>query len=955
MSCPRIKITKEEKKILDQISLIEEEKLPELAIENSLITVFDQKDLEKTGILINNPSLEGIGSVNDPRMGISEPNEICMTCSRNNFSCPGHLGYIRLNVPVYHPLFFRVVFNVLQSVCIHCGNLLLTEEVLRQKGILKLTGYDRLEAIAQASKGIPCRSENKCENNPNFLVSKYRDTRKVMYEKDKQEFELKIEDVERILNAISDKDAEILGFQNGAHPRNLILRNFPVIPPCDRPQIELEEGKVHPDPLTIHYVNIVRKNNEIAEKKTEEEKMKAVHELINDIEALIDKTDSKVVRGAGKTNISIKQRIQGKEALIRGAIMGKRVNYFGRTVLSADPSLKYGQISVPEEWRSVLTRPEVVTSYNQKYLTQLLREGKITHIIKAKERHKGKIPMNERTRKFLMLEIGDVVDRYLQDGDFVLFGRHPTLHKQSTMGYEVVFKPQRTIGFNPSFAAPHNLDFDGDEGNVHVPQTLDAAIEVQELANAKNCIMNAQSNSPVVGISYDALSGAYMMTQKDVLIEELVFWDMMDKLTNKESLPTLEERMKKHNVKYKVIQGTKKYEVRRPKYSWDKIPSPEEFKMKNPKKSYEKTFFVHETVEIPNVYYTGKAAFSALLPPDFAYQKGNVLIIDGVLIEGEINKDHIGETQGSIIQALWKDYGPDRAADFLTDAPFMINRWLQTYPLTVSIKDCLPSNPKLYKDVALEYERVKMEVEAFMGKGQIVNPVEKMKQEKQIMAQLHDFKNNITKIVQQYLHPGNSLSIMATSKAKGNESYIAQIIGALGQQFIQNKRIPLILSKGTRCLPYFQEGDIDPAARGFCISSFIQGLSPAELFFHQAASREGLLDTAIKTSDTGAMFHRIVKSLENLVVSEDRSVRIVDGPIIQFIYGEDGFNPEHLEHVTVKSGKFLSFINIRRLVMRLNAKYGFSSVKQEKIIEEIPVQTKDEFDLEYIEEEEEED
>ncbi|MEM5804117.1 MAG: hypothetical protein QW350_05285 [Candidatus Aenigmatarchaeota archaeon] len=950
-TCPRIILTKQEKKILSEISMLEEESLPELIVENSLITLFDQDDLEKTGILINEPKLEGERSVNDPRMGVTDPYQICATCSRNNFNCPGHLGYIRLNVPIIHPLFAKIVFYVLRSVCNKCGGLLLKEEMLRQKGILQLSGFDRLRVIAEESKNIPC--QRGCESNPKFLVSRFQNTGKILYEREKTEFEMTVEQAEKILRSISYKDAEILGFQNGAHPKNLILRNFPVIPPCDRPQIERDEGKIFPDPLTNQYISIIRKNNELSEKKqlSEEEKETKINDLINSIHSLIERTDGQATKGP-KNLISIKQRIQGKEALIRGAIMGKRVNYFGRTVLSADPSLKYGQIAIPEEWRPILTRPEVVSSFNQKYLTNLLREGKINYIIKGKEKYKGKIPVTASIRKSYQLEIGDIVDRWMEDGDFVLFGRHPTLHKQSTMGYEIVFKPQRSIGFNPSYAAPHNLDFDGDEGNVHVPQTIDAAIEVREITSAKSCIMNAQNNAPVVGVSYDALSGAYMLTQKDVEIEENLFWDMMNKLTNKESLPTLEQRMKKFHVPFKIVKGKKRFKVHRPLFPWNKIPDPNEWLKKNPGRSFERTFFTEDIIEVPEVVYTGKAAFSALLPPDFSYQKGAVIILDGVLIEGEITKDHIGETQGSIIQALWKDYGPNRAVDFLTDAPFMINRWLQTVSLSVSIRDCIPSDPSLQDKIQSEYAAVKMKIEAFMGKGQIINPIEKIRQEKQIMGQLQDFKNSIVKVVQEYLNPGNSLVIMATSKSKGNEAFIAQILGALGQQFLQNKRIPMTLTKGTRCLPYFQEGETDPASRGFCVSSFIKGLSPAELFFHQTASREGLLDTAIKTSDTGHMFHRIVKSLENLVVSEDKSVRIVDGPIVQFIYGNDGFNPESLESVTVKSGKFLSFVNIRRLATKLNAKYGFYD-KQEVIKEEIVV-PKDEYEYEYVEEEEEE-
>lgn len=967
-ACPAI--TREQKQLLSELSAQSIEALPELVIQDSLITVFDQDELERTGIEIYKPDPEGfgIGTINDPRMGVTDMYQACASCSQNNFNCPGHLGFIRLAVPVYHPLFIRIIFHVLKSVCNECGGLLMDEDTLRSKGLLQLSGYDRLRAIAEASAGRPCRLSYTCHPNPIFLVNRFPETGKIMVldAASGRERELPIETVSKILSSISDQDAQTLGFQNGAHPRNLILRNLPVIPPCDRPHIEIEDRGVNQDPITKHYLTILRENQRLKQPDlSENARAQLVRSLTHAIQELIGKTDGSYATPdkSSKNTISIKQRIQGKEALIRGAMMGKRVNYFGRTVLSADPSLKYGQIALPLEWRSILTRPEVVTPYNQRYLQGLLRSGQVNFITAVRFRSRGKIPVTPAIRSRYLLEIGDVVDRWLQPGDYVLFGRHPTLHKQSMMGYEVVFKPQRSIGFNPSFAAPHNLDFDGDEGNVHVPQTLDAAIELREIVSAKHCIMSSQSNRPVVGISYDALSGAYMLTQESTEIPELLFLDMLHKLTNREAIPTLEERMNQLGVAYKRTKAVRKFRVQSPILAISKIPDPQAWRREHPELAaladeelfarYTRNFFVEREVEVPEVVYTGRAAFSALLPPDFTYQHSGVLIVRGVLVSGAITKDHIGDVPNSIVQAIWKDYGPARAVDFLTDAPFLVNRWLESVSLSVSLRDCTLRDPDSEIKIQSEYQAIKMKIDA-LAREQVVNPVERARQERQIVAQLHDFKTSVVKIVQSALQPGNSFTVMATSKSKGNEAYIAQILGALGQQFLQNQRIPLAISRGTRCLAYFAPGDLDPAARGFCISSFVKGLSPAELFFHQTASREGLLDTAVKVSDTGSMFHRIVKNLENLVVSEDRSVRIVDGPIVQFVYGNDAFNPEHLEHVVVGGKKFLSFIDVQRVAARLNAELGFLPAIQAPAPEAPPPPLSETYEYEHEYEEEEE-
>jgi DNA-directed RNA polymerase II subunit RPB1 len=962
-SCPTLFINRRDARLLDRIIRITDEDLPTVAIESSLITVFDQDEIPKFAVPITSDKDEGPETLNDPRLGSTGPDQLCSRCGRNNYSCPGHFGYITLSIPIIHPLFVNVVFNVLKSICLECRSTLLSEEYIMHK-FGNLSGLDRLRAIAENS----IQQCSKCESvNYNFDEANFRETKKITYILSDKHIEYPISKIIKVFEELSPRVVELLGFQNGAHPKNLILRYLLVLPPCDRPQAIIA-GKIQPekDKLTKAYQNIIRINSNIAkEPENSPGRDKLIRTLYEKIEELIDSSDNSNLASSKDRKISIKQRIQGKEALIRGAIMGKKVNYFGRTVLSADPSLKYGQISIPLEWQSILTKPEVVTSFNKDYLQELLNQGKISYIIKRKEKYRGKILIRNDDRQKIKLEIGDVVDRWIENGDYVLFGRHPTLHKQSMMGYEVILKPQRTIGFNPSFAAPHNLDFDGDEGNVHVPQTLEADVEIQEIANAKYCIMNAQSNNPVVGISYDALSGAYLLTQDSTEIEEELFMDMANLISCKENFGSLEKRMEQLKRPYKIFKGYKEYKVyEEPEVSEevieliqgvDDVSEVKRKKKRSETKSESKSEELRK-VHIPVYHYTGKAAFSLLLPPDFYYSKGKVTIIQGVLYEGEITKDHVGESHNSIVQAIYKDYGPGRAADFLSDTVFLVNRWLQSVSLTVSIKDCTIQDKTIESKLNTEYQFTIGQVESILGRGQIINPIEKERQEKQVIAQLQDYKTKVGKQIQQGLSPDNTFSIMVNSKSKGNEVYIAQIIGSLGQQFIINKRAPLTISDGRRCIPYFNEDDLDPRSRGFCVSSFMKGLSPAELFFHQAASREGILDTAIKTSDTGTIFRRLVKSLENLVVSEDLSVRILDKKIIQFQYGEDGFNPEALEFVQTKSGRFLSFINLKRVASKLNRKYGFIDVKQEVLedtISYVPKESERLFEEEYEEDMEE--
>ena len=165
--------------------------------------------------------------------------------------------------------------------------------------------------------------------------------------------------------------------------------------------------------------------------------------------------------------------------------------------------------------------------------------------------------------------------------------------------------------------------------------------------------------------------------------------------------------------------------------------------------------------------------------------------------------------------------------------------------------------------------------------------------------------------------------------------------------------MPETISGGRRCLPYFPQDSLDPAARGFCSNSFLSGLTPAEMFFHQAGGREGLTDTAVKTADTGSMHHRVVKALEDIKIYEDGSDRNAFGVIFQYIYGEDGFDGSMMKLVNTKTGSFNSFINMRRLAGRINTRYEYSTPGDPEPEEIVPVPVNVEyshyeFDVPYI-------
>ncbi len=868
-----------------------EEGLPTLIISNALTTLFSEEELvEQSMVEITSSNVSGMGTVNDTRMGVVDDSLICSTCKKDNIECPGHLGRIVLAQPIYHPLYLRTIIQILKCVCNSCGGLLMSEEAMKEKGILRVTEPSiRLLLLEKECEGLPCRrgpepGTIQCLPNPEYLPARIKETKQVVYRVKVKGGEVieavkPINEVEKILNSISEKDAKLMGFNYGAHPKRMILRSLPVIPPIARPP-QVRDGVLWPNPITDLYIKIVALNEDLKKEREEKKRSELFSSLYFHIEHLMDNTDGKYVPHQNRVFESFKQLTQGKEGVIRALMMGKRVNYAARSVLSPDPSLKFGQIRVPKVMSSYLTVPVTINQYNLEAMTKLLRGDEkrktsyITHITPSGGTFKGRrIQVNETHRKSYQLQIGDKVDRWLQNGDYIVFNRQPTLHKYGMMGYEVVLGDELTYGLHLSYTTPLNADFDGDEGQGHAPQLLDALAEAMTIMNVKQCIMNHQTNRPIMGAVYDTLSGAYLLTQPDTMVDWDDFNDCLTLITAQDSLPTLNERLEKYGV--------------------------------NP--------------------LSGRALFSALLPPTFNYEKGDVIIREGILIQGAITRQHIGTSHNSIIQVMWKDpaYGVSRIVDFLTDLPWVINRWLSSNPISVGLKDCLPNiDPKVHEElVRKEIADVQLKV-ASLG-ARPVDPVEAEYYEKQIVEYVDIAKRAGDRIATQNLAPDNAFRIMAKSGAKGTEFHIAQMIGFVGQQFVQGRRIKPMMTQGTRCSPYFPKDDASIEAYGFCKHSFLQGLTPAELFFHQYATRENLMDTATRTADSGSSHHRIVKALEDVKVAHDGSVRNSTGAIVQLIYGDDGMDAAELQMIRGRTGEYAFFIDIKAVALQLNSRYGY--------------------------------
>lgn len=463
------------------------DKLPEFEIQKIFISLYDSDTIDReTNIEINSPEENGLNTVNDPRLGTQSYSAECSTCHRDYSSCPGHFGKIKLARKIINPLLLSHAIKILSCVCNSCGGLLLTEDVIIEKGIDKYFGETRLKMIRDASLKLPCLKREKkienitmpgiemgeiesCQSNPIYKPKQSKKEDRVLYKWDDKDpsskyFERTPDEIEEIFRNISQEDARLLGYNDNGHPSSIIMTNLLVLPPCVRiPNIR--DGIVMPDMISEAYISIIKKNNELKLEGTLSVQDEIFKSLKFYIRHLIDNTDGRYVLGrsktAGKTFKSIKERINGKKEMIRSHLMSKRVNFSARSVIGPDPSLKFYQVRLPEYMKKYLTRPEVVTNYNKNSLMELLKKKEITHITFG--------PLNKKLKNARIvadtfkgeLQVGDTVDRWARDGDYVIANRQPTLHARGMMGHEAVFMKTLSIGFPLAPSTSYNYDFDG--------------------------------------------------------------------------------------------------------------------------------------------------------------------------------------------------------------------------------------------------------------------------------------------------------------------------------------------------------------------------------------------------------------------------------------------------------------------------------------------------------------
>ncbi|KAI1178150.1 DNA-directed RNA polymerase I subunit RPA1 [Nemania sp. FL0916] len=645
-----------------------------------------------------------------------------------------------------------------------------------------------------------------------------------------------------------------------------------------------------------------------ARKREMTEMFEACCQLQDCVNSLIDKDRNPIRGAAGKRNEDgIKQKLEKKEGLFRKNMMGKRVNFAARSVISPDPNIETSEIGVPPVFAKKLTYPEPVTSHNFREMQQAVING----VDKwpgaaAIENENGQVVnlknKSVEDRVALANQLlapsshhynrmgGKKVHRHLGNGDVVLMNRQPTLHKPSIMGHRARVLPgEKTIRMHYANCNTYNADFDGDEMNMHFPQNELARVEALQIADTDHQYLSATAGKPLRGLIQDHLSVSVVLCNKDTFFDKSAYNQLVYNALRPESGHITSERL--------VL-----------------VP-PAVFKPVKRWTGKQVITTILKNIKPPgcgDLWMTGQTSIKKDPWGKFK-EEGEVLFNDGEFITGILDKSQLGPSAGGFIHSIHEIWGPEAAARLLSCMGRLLTRFLNMRAFTCGMDDLLltPQGEEKRKEVLRDASRIGLQVSAkhvsLGDRSDIENTdptlLERLEEvfrdgnkqedlERMVNAGCSELSSNLTKaclpagLEKQF--PKNHMQSMTISGAKGSPVNANLISCNLGQQVLEGRRVPIMVSGKT--LPCFRPFDTHIRAGGYIVNRFLTGIRPQEYYFHHMAGREGLIDTAVKTSRSGYLQRCLIKGMEGLRVSYDTSVRDSDGSMVQFLYGEDGLD-----------------------------------------------------------------
>jgi DNA-directed RNA polymerase subunit A' len=873
----------------------------------------------------------------DPRLGVIDPGLECKTCGKHSGSCNGHFGHIELAAPVIHVGFAKLIRRLLRGTCRECSRLCLTDDekmefrdrLTRTRQLGEDLGDVTKAAIRQARKADRCPHCGGKQYDINHekpttyyevqevLAAEYSDDIVAAMEgrpvgdeeeadaedrepmaptelaeqtgidlsriqeimagdfrpakEDRQAIEkalgidLTEEDMNKLMPSdirdwfedIPDEDIETLGISSEkSRPEWMILTVLPVPPVTARPSITLDNGQRSEDDLTHKLVDIIRINQRFMENREAGAPQLIIEDLWELLQYHVTTFMDNEISGtpparhrSGRPLKTLSQRLKGKEGRFRGSLSGKRVNFSARTVISPDPTLSLNEVGVPDRVATEMTQTMIVNERNLENARRYVRAGPEHHpganYVRRPDGRRLKVTEKNCEELAEKVEPGWEVARHLIDGDIVIFNRQPSLHRMSIMAHEVVVMPYKTFRLNTVVCPPYNADFDGDEMNMHALQNEEARAEARVLMRVQEQILSPRFGENIIGAIQDHISGTYLLTHENPQFNETQALDL--------------------------LRAT----------SIDELPAPD------------------GTDDDGLDYWTGRTIFSELLPDgldlEFTSEAGDTVVIeDGELLEGTIDEGGVGAFGGEIVDSIAKLYSNTRARQFINEVATLAMRSIMHFGFSIGIDDeSIEPEAEEQIDGAIEqaYQRVEKLIETYEAgeleslPGRTVDETLEMK----IMQALGKARDSAGDIAEDHFDEDNPAVVMAQSGARGSMLNLTQMAGAVGQQAVRGERI----NRGyeDRTLSHYKPHDLSADAHGFVENSYRNGLTPREFFFHAMGGREGLVDTAVRTSKSGYLQRRLINALSELETQYDGTVRDTSDTIVQFEFGEDGTSP----------------------------------------------------------------
>lgn len=911
-------------------------------VNQAVLEVSDRNVYDLAPAADNTRTLTAHGPM-DIHMGVSSKTAKCGTCREGLDKCNGHFGHIKLALPAFHVGYLKHIIEVLNCICKDCSRVLL-DEVERRRFLrsMRRPDMDNLQRSGISKKIMEeCRKKKLCPYcgalngtvrkvpghplkiihnrydayNRSTAKSKKPPTGKVEFDQSFDTAKTANPDVDKhlkkavddmhplrtlnLFKKISPEDCELLAMiPEDARPEMLIWEYVPVPPVAIRPSVMQEAGATEDDITNkigdiCHVSGIIRAGLargfplQILMEQWDFLQLQIAMYINSDVPGLKQQGLQKTMRG-------FCQRLKGKGGRFRQNLSGKRVDFSGRTVIGPDPNLGIDEVAVPERVAKNLTYPEKATRYNIEKLRKLVRNGPYKHpganyvLPQAGRKTMLAILTRGETKGEKLriaadrLRIGDIVERHIEDGDIVLFNRQPSLHKLSILSHRAKVRPWRTFRLNECVCNPYNADFDGDEMNLHVPQTEEARTEAIELMGVKYNLATPKNGTPIIAAIQDFITAAYLLSSKNNFYDRRTFCQICNYMFNGEGAydPDTGEKL--------PIE----------------IPLP--------------------TVLKPQALWTGKQVFNVLMrpnkksrvlvnleaagkqfkhaagvAPDLNENDAYLVIRNSEVMCGVMDKATVGDgKKDSVFYVMMRDFGPDHAVQGMNRLAKLSARWLTNNGFSIGISDVTPGEMLNRKKQALieeAYAKCDKLIKDFKEGKLQRDPGcdEEQTMENRIGGILSGVRQEAGDICFDELSRWNAPLLMAKCGSKGSNINVSQMVASVGQQMIGGARVADGFQH--RTLPHFPKAARQPASKGFVSNSFFSGLSPTEFIFHAMSGREGLVDTAVKTAETGYMSRRLMKSLEDLAAQYDNTVRNSSGTVVQFQYGDDNLDPVDME------------------------------------------------------------